>query len=398
MNDSVAREEGPGPLIYLMAGEPSGDVLGARLMAALKRRTGGRIRFAGVGGTAMAAEGLESLFPMAEISVMGLTEVLPRIAAVLRRIRETAADVVRCRPDAVVSIDAPGFTFRVQQRLGPQCPVSRIHYVAPTVWAWKPWRAKKAAALLDRLLVLLPFEPPLFERHGLATSFVGHPVIESGADAGDGPGFRVRHGIAADAPLLCLLPGSRVGEVKRMLPVMAGAVASLAGRFPGLALVLPTVPAVAGLVRDMVAQWPVAPVVVETDGEKYDAMAAANAAMAASGTVSLELALAGTPTVIGYRMNAATWRVVKSMVRVQFASIVNLLLEREAVPELLQDACTPARMAEAIARLIEEPAAADAQRTACRKAMAMLRDPEMSPSDRAASVVLGCLRDDDGPA
>jgi lipid-A-disaccharide synthase len=139
-------------------------------------------------------------------------------------------------------------------------------------------------------------------------------------------------------------------------------------------------------------------VVVETDGEKYDAMAAANAAMAASGTVSLELALAGTPTVIGYRMNALTWRVVKSMVRVRFASIVNLLLEREAVPELLQDACTPARMAEAVARLIEEPAAAEAQRAACRKAMAMLRDPDMSPSDRAASVVLGCLRDDDGPA
>lgn len=398
MNDSVAREDGPGPLIYLMAGEPSGDVLGARLMAALKRRTGGRVRFAGVGGTAMAAEGLESLFPMTDISVMGLAEVLPRISAVLRRIRETAADVVRCRPDAVVSIDAPGFTFRVQQRLGPHCPVSRIHYVAPTVWAWKPWRAKKAAALLDRLLVLLPFEPPLFERHGLTTSFVGHPVIESGADAGDGPGFRVRHGIAADAPLLCLLPGSRVGEVKRMLPVMAGAVAGLAGRFPGLALALPTVPAVAGLVRETVARWPVAPVVVETDGEKYDAMAAANAAMAASGTVSLELALAGTPTVIGYRMNALTWRVVKSMVRVRFASIVNLLLEREAVPELLQDACTPARMAEAVARLIEEPAAAEAQRAACRKAMAMLRDPDMSPSDRAASVVLGCLRDDDGPA
>jgi lipid-A-disaccharide synthase len=381
-----------------MAGEPSGDVLGARLMAALKRRTGGRVRFAGVGGTAMAAEGLESLFPMTEISVMGLAEVLPRISAVLRRVRETAADVVRRRPDAVVSIDAPGFTFRVQQRLGPHCPVSRIHYVAPTVWAWKPWRAKKAAALLDHLLVLLPFEPPLFERHGLTTSFVGHPVIESGADAGDGPGFRVRHGIAADAPLLCLLPGSRAGEVKRMLPVMAGAVVGLAGRFPRLTLVLPTVPAVSGLVRDTVARWPLAPVVVETDGEKYDAMAAANAAMAASGTVSLELALAGTPTVIGYRMNALTWRVVKSMVRVQFASIVNLLLEREAVPELLQDACTPARMAEAVARLIEEPAAAEAQRAACRKAMAMLRDPDMSPSDRAASVVLGCLRDDDGPA
>jgi lipid-A-disaccharide synthase len=390
--------DGHGPLVYLMAGEASGDALGARLMAALKAQTGGDIRFAGVGGLRMQAEGLKSLFPMDEIAVMGLAEVLPRIALIRRRIRETAADIQATRPDAIVGIDAPGFTFRVQQSLGPAIPAARIHYVAPSVWAWKPWRAKKAAALLDHLLVLLPFEPPLFERHGLPASFVGHPVIESGADRGDGAGFRVRHGIAADAKLVCLLPGSRAGEVTRMLPVLRGAAGLLGERFPGLAVVLPTMPGVAARVRAAVADWPVAPVVLEGDAEKYDAFAAADAALAASGTVALELAMAGAPSVIGYRMNALTWRLVKAMVRVQYVNIVNLLLEREAVPELLQYACTPARLAEAAARLIEEPKAAEAQRKACRRAIAMLRDPDALPSDRAAEIVLRCIteRAEDG--
>jgi lipid-A-disaccharide synthase len=386
---------GASPLIYLMAGEPSGDALGARLMAALKHRSGGAVRFAGVGGPLMQAEGLDSLFPMEEISVMGMAEVLPRLKLVLRRIRETVADIKTRQPDVLIGIDAPGFTFRVQKKLGPSFRGLRVHYVAPTVWAWKPGRAKKAAPLLDQLLVLLPFEPPLFESHGLATGFVGHPVIESGADAGDGPGFRARHGIAPGARLVCLLPGSRAGEVSRMMPVMREAAGMLADRFPDIAFVLPTVPAMAERVRQAVADWPIRPVIVEGMADKYDAFAASDAAMAASGTVSLELAMAGVPTVIGYRMHPITWRLVKAMVRVQFASIVNLLLEREAVPELLQGACTPRRLAEGTARLLEEPKAAAAQRKACAEAMAMLRDADMRPSDKAADIILKRLAERD---
>lgn len=379
-----------GPLVFLIAGEPSGDALGARLMDALVRRTGGRIRFAGIGGPMMEARGLRSLFPMSEIAVMGVAEILPRLPAILRRIRRTADAARRMGPDAVVTIDSPDFCFRVLRRLR-RLDTRRIHYVAPQVWAWKPWRAKAMASLLDRLLVMLPFEPSLFERHGLPTTFVGHPVIESGAGAGDGTGFRARHGIAADAPLLCLLPGSRMSEVRRMLPPFAGAAARLAARFPGLVAVLPTMPGVARHVVKQIAGWPAPPLVIEGSEEKYDAMAAADAALAASGTVALELALAGTPSVIGYRMNPLTWRVVRAMVRVEYANIVNILLEREAVPECLQDRCTPETLSAAVASLLEDPAAATAQRSACAEALAMLRDTAGPPSDRAAEAVLSCL-------
>lgn len=384
-------EAGPGPLIFLVAGEPSGDVLGAHLMDALLRRTDGRARFTGVGGPMMQERGLESLFPITDIAVMGLAEVVPRLPLVLRRIRETAAAAIRLRPDAVVSIDSPDFSFRVQRRL-KRLNVPRIHYVAPQVWAWKPRRAKQVATLVDHLLTLLPFEPPLFERYGLACTFVGHPVIESGADAGDGPGFRTRRGIARDAPLLCLLPGSRMGEVRRMLPPFAGAVARLAEQFPGLAVVLPTVPGVAGYVRAQTAAWPLPPIIVENNGAKYDVMAAANAALAASGTVALELALAGTPSVIGYRMHPFTWHLVKVMVKVDYANIVNLLLKREAVPERLQERCSPDSLADAVATLLRDRAAVEAQRAACAEALAMLRHPDALPSDRAAAAVLACIR------
>jgi lipid-A-disaccharide synthase len=389
MNASPITEDA-GPLIFLLAGEHSGDALGARLMDALLRRTGGRIRFAGVGGPMMEARGLQSLFPMSEIAVIGVAEIVPRLPALLRRIRQTAAAANRMRPDAVVSIDTPDFSFRVQRRLGA-LDTCRIHYVAPQVWAWKPWRAKALAAVLDRLLVMLPFEPPLFERYGLSTTFVGHPVIESGADRGDGPRFRARHGIPAGSRVLCLLPGSRMGEVRRMLPAFAGAAGRLAERFPGLVTVLPTMPGVARYVVEQVAGWRTPPLVLDNDGEKYDAMASADAALAASGTVALELALAGTPSVIGYRMSPLTWRIVRAMVKVEYANIVNILLGREAVPERLQDGCTPEALASAAARLIEDPAAAAAQRDACAEAIAMLRDPEALPSDRAAEAVLACL-------
>jgi lipid-A-disaccharide synthase len=385
VNDAAA-----GPLVFLAACEPSGDVLGARLMAALRRRTGGRIRFAGVGGARMAAEGLASLFPVDDLAVLGIVEVVPRIPLVLRRMREAARAAAAASPAAIVTIDSPAFAFGFLKRVaGHDAP--RIHYVAPTVWAWRPWRVRKFARTFDRLLALLPFEPPFFARVGLPCDFVGHPVLESGADKGDGAAFRGRHGIPADVPLLCVLPGSRAGEVRRLLPHFAAAVAVLRTRFPSLRIVLPTVSSVAAAVSAQVAGWPVAVTVVEGDDDKYGAMAASTAALAASGTVALELALAGTPAVIAYRLSPLTWAVVNRLVRVEYANLVNLLLDRPAVPELLQGECRADRLADEIGRLMESEKLRDAQRQAARAALAKLGAGDAAPSDKAADAVLAAI-------
>jgi lipid-A-disaccharide synthase len=356
-------------------------------MAALKRSGPPDLAFAGIGGERMSAEGLTSLFAMSELSVMGLAEVVPRIPRLLGRMRETARAIRELCPDAVVTIDAPDFCKGVWKRLGRRRP-KLIHYVAPTVWAWRPGRAKKLARRIDRLMCLLPFEPPYFEKERLPASFVGHPVLESGADKGDGPGFRARHAIAADAKLLCVLPGSRHGEVKRMLPVFADAVAILHKKFPGMVIVLPTVATVAEAVRAAAFRFGAQALVVEGDAEKYDAMAASDAALAASGTVALELGLARVPMVIAYRVNPLTAAVARHMVKVRFATLTNLLLDREAVPELIQEDCRPDRLAVEVSLMIEDRAVRAAQMDASAQALALLGAGGMPPSERAARVVL----------
>lgn len=375
------------PLIFLVAGEPSGDALGARLMAALRARTGGAVRFAGVGGEGMAGQGLDSLFPMADLSVMGVAEVLPRLPRILRRLAETEREARRLRPAAVVTIDAPDFCFRLAKRLrGAGIPL--IHYVAPSVWAWRPGRARKIAAFLDHLMALLPFEPPYFEREGLACTFVGHPVVESGADGGDGRRFRERHGIAPGAPLVCVLPGSRRSETARLLPVFAQALARLRATRPDLVAVVPVIGAVAGEVARAVTDWPVPATVVHERADKIDAFAAADVALAASGTVALELAMAETPAVIAYRVNPLTAWLARRLVRVSYANLVNLVLDRPAVPELLQGDCRPERLAAALDTLLADEAARRAQVEAGREALARLGRGGPSPGDRAAAVVL----------
>jgi lipid-A-disaccharide synthase len=378
-----------GPLIFLVAGEPSGDALGARLMAALKTRTGNRVRFVGVGGEKMSAEGLVSLFPMREIAVMGLFEVLPRIPNILARIDETVERAEHYNPDAVVTIDSPDFNFRVARRLkGLDFP--RIHYVAPTVWAWRPGRARKIARFLDHLIALLPFEPPYFEREGLACTFVGHPVLESGAGAGDGRGFRARHNIPADARVLCVLPGSRRSEVRALLAPLGVAVRRVARDVAGLRVIVPTLSAVADDVRTATAAWP-GVLVVEGENEKYGAFAAADAALAASGTVSLELAMAGLPHAIAYKVNPVTAWIARRLIRVRFVNLVNLILERAVVPELLQEECTGERLAEAALKLLGDADARKAQTDAFAEALRRLGQGQGVPSERAAEEVLRVL-------
>jgi lipid-A-disaccharide synthase len=378
------------PLLYLIAGEPSGDFLGARLMAALKAEAA--LRFAGVGGPRMAAEGLESLFPIDELALMGLAEVLPHVPSLLWRIAKTVADIRRRRPAAVVTIDSSGFTWRVARRVRQAGkPPVLIHYVAPMVWAWRPGRAREVARRYDLLLTLLPFEPPYFEAVGLDCAFVGHPVIESGADGGDGAGFRWRHDIAPEAPLLTVLPGSRRNEALRLLPVFGAAVGLLAARYPGLRVVVPTLDPVAATVNDAISTWPGAPIVVEAEDDKFDAFAASDAALAASGTVALELAMARLPSVVAYRINRLTHAVVRRMVTVRYANLVNLLLDRAAVPELIQDDCTPERLADAVSRLLDDDDACRDQLADYDRAVELLGYGGPAPSQRAARQVLAAM-------
>lgn len=375
----------------LVAGEASGDQLGARLMQALRlqaRALGvAPPRFSGVGGPAMEAEGLQSLFPMRELSIMGLLEVLPKLPQLRRRLAETADLAMRGNPDMLVTIDAPAFNLRLARRLrGASFPV--VQYVAPQVWAWRQGRAEEVAQSFDHLLALLPFEAAFFEKWGLPTSFVGHSVLESGARSGDGPAFRMRHGIAQDAPLLALLPGSRRSELSRLAGPFGAAAGLLAGEMPGLRLVLPTVPHLVEEVQMRIASWPVAPIVVRTVEEKWDAFAAADLALAASGSVSLELAMARTPMVIAYRVNPLTAMIARRLIRVPYACMVNIIAERPVVPELLQQDCRPDRLAAAVTALHRDPQSRMAQREAAELVRARLGgDEAVVPSQRAAAAL-----------
>ena len=384
-------------LIFVIAGEPSGDVLGGALMRALKLRTGGAVRFAGIGGERMAEEGLESLVPLHELAIMGVAEVLPRARTILRRVREAADAIVAARPAAVVTIDSSGFTWRVAHALRRRrARLPLIHYVAPMVWAWRAGRARRMARWYDHLMCLLPFEPPWFERVGLATSWVGHPVLESGAERGDAAAFRARHGIPADVPLLCVLPGSRRGEVARLLPIFTATVAGLAPRVAALRIVIPTVGNVVDAVRSGTASWPVPVTIVDGLLDKYDAFAASRAALAASGTVSLELAMAGLPAVIAYRTNPLTGWLLRKVVKVPYVNLVNILVGREAVPELLLERCTPDALESAVHALLTDAEARARQQEACRDALGRLGQGGESPSLRAADVVLKVIEEKRG--
>ena len=384
------------PLFFLVAGEPSGDEIGGRLIAALREATGGALRIAGIGGEAMTAQGLDSLFPIEELSVMGLVEVAPRAFGIARRMSETAGAIRRLAPDAVVTIDAPAFASGVWRRLGG-IDTALIHYVAPTVWAWRPGRARKLARRIDHLLALFPFEPPYFEAEGLGCTFVGHPGLEAGIAPGDGAAFRARHGIP-DGPVIGLLPGSRRGEVARLMPVFADAVRRIAAAEPRVRAVIPAVPALAPSIRSAAAELPV-PVTVSADRhERHAAMAACDAALAASGTVALDLALAGVPMAIAYRVNPLTASILRRMIRIRYATIVNLVLDRPAIPEFLQENCTGPRLAAAALELLRDAGTRRAQQEAVASALAALRPGGERPSARAAEAILDVVRRRAGPS
>ncbi|PPQ35740.1 lipid-A-disaccharide synthase [Rhodopila globiformis] len=374
------------PLVYLITGEQSGDILGARLMHAIRSRRPD-VSFAGVGGSAMTAQGLDSLFPLRSLALMGLAEVLPKLFELNRLLRRTVADVQARAPDVVVTIDSPGFTLRVLKALQPTT-LKRVHFVAPQVWAWRESRVKHFPGLWDELLCLLPFEPAFFARHNLSARFVGHPVLESGAGAGDAARFRQHHALRPEDTVVTVMPGSRQTEVSRLLPVLEQALKLLPDP------VVPVVPLagpVAEVVRQRTRSWPVRPILVSQDADKYDAFAASAVALTKSGTSTLELALANVPMLVTYRVNPVSYVIARRLIKVKYASILNLLLDREVVPELLQFDSRPDRLAAELHRLLNDPAAVAQQRAGFAQALAMLRPPLGSPSECAAEAVLSLL-------
>ncbi len=378
------------PVFYLIAGETSGDILGAKLMRALKLKLDGNVRFTGVGGPLMEAEGLDLLFPHTELMHFGLFEVALHIPHLLDLIDQTVEDVVIEQPEALITIDVPDFCFRVAQKVKKRIgnKVRLIHYVAPTVWAWRPGRARKIAGFLDHLLAVLPFEPPYFEREGLPCTFVGHSVVESGADKGDGAAFRAAHNIPAEAPLLAVLPGSRESEISRLLPVFKETVRLLRERNPSLQIVVPTLPHLISEVAKEVSAWGTPVHVVENEKDKFDAFAASTAALACSGTVALELALARLPSVIAYKVHPLTYALAKLLIRTKYVNLVNIVCAEPVVPELLQDDCTPQKLATAAGVLLGDNEARQKQIGKLQETAQALGLGGASPSERAAEIVL----------
>ena len=378
--------------LFLLAGEASGDRLGAELRRGL-RQLKPNVRFRGIAGPEMQSEGLDSLFDMAELSVMGLAEVLPKYFALKRRLDQTVAEVLAWKPDILVTIDSPDFCLRVARAVRAADPSIRTcHYVAPSVWAWRPGRAKKMAAYIDHVLALLPFEPPYMQAEGMACDFVGHPVAAQAAVTSKQIAqFQADFGLDPARRSLVVLPGSRASEIKRLLPIFCKVVAQPC--FAECQLIFPTLPHLEPLLRAEIDALAQDTVLVTGAGltaadaaeQRLVAYGAATAALAASGTVSLELAAAGTPMVIAYDMGFISRLVIGAMLKIDTVTLVNLVSETRAVPEFIGKDCKAERIAPALQQILDAP---DAQAQAIKTTMTRLGrgDPELPY--RAARAVL----------
>jgi lipid-A-disaccharide synthase len=375
--------------VFIIAGEASGDVLGERLMTALRAQRP-ELEFSGIGGARMAEAGLVSQFPMQELALMGLAEILPRILHLRRRINETIAAIKTSRPDVVVTIDSPGFCLRVLKAL-TGTGIKRVHYVAPQVWAWRQERVKHFPGLWEELLCLLPFEPEFFAPHGLHPVFTGHPVLESGAGSGDAARFCAAHGLSPEDVPVVLMPGSRVTETARLLPVFRETMALLGAKIPRLRPVLAAAPVIAEVVAARTQDWPVRPIIVRGVAERYDAFAAAHAALTKSGTSTLELAMAGVPMAVTYRVNPISAAIGRRLIKVKHVAMINLLAGHALVPELLQENCTPQKLSATLQTLLTDADAAAQQRRGFSTALASLQAPQGSPSAAAAAAILNLL-------
>ena len=383
--------------VYLIAGELSGDRLGAALMAGLKTLYESEIEFRGVGGPLMADEGLASQFPMNELSVMGIAEVLPKYFHLKRRIRECADAVLAWQPDVMITIDSPDFCLRVARLVREASDIRRVHYVAPSVWAWRPKRAAKMAKHIDQVLALLPFEPPYMEAEGMRCDFVGHPVVnEPLAEPAEVDAFRASLSGAVEDPVVLVLPGSRRSEVTRLLPIFIDVMERLSQERPELRFVLPVAGPVVELVGEMIKDMAAPPVLIDPSGlssqealmRKRAGFQAADIALAASGTVSLELAAAGTPMVIAYDVSWLSRQIFKRMLKIDTVTLVNLVSETRVVPEFIAENCQPEAITQGLLDLLAAP---KEQSDALDLAMARLGRGDQDPGLRAAKAVLDGL-------
>ncbi len=379
--------------IYLIAGEPSGDLLGSRLMRALVKKTGGQVEFHGLGGDTMESEGLKPLFDISELAIMGLVEVIPSIPKVLRRIRETVADIRRVNPDIVVTIDSWSFSCRVHKALRRlKTGIPQLHYVAPQVWAWKKKRARTMYKYIDGLMTLLPQEPKYFTPYHLETTFVGHPVIESEVLQADGEAFRRKYNIPAEKKIISILPGSRHTEVSRLMPVFLESARLLLEKDKDFYFVIPTVKTVSKRVKEMAAAGGLPLQVVETQQDRYNAFRASCAAIAASGTVALELAICHIPHIIAYKVSKLTAFIVGRIMKIQFVNLSNIMLGREIVPELLQQRCVCGNITHYIQELLQQGDLYQTQMEGFAKVKEILSSGEQTPSENAADVILAKIK------
>ncbi len=391
MTDVAQRAAAP-LKVFVVAGEESGDRLGGALIQALRLRAGGPVAFEGVGGRAMAAQGVPSLFSTDHLAIVGVTAIPRQLPAILRDIKRTAERIVAVRPDVLVIIDSPDFTHRVARRVRAAAPDIRIvNYVSPSVWAWRPGRARAMRAYVDHVLALLPFEPAAHARlGGPACTFVGHPLAEEIALLR--PNAEEARRRTADPPLVLVLPGSRSGEIARHLDVFGAAAALVAERNGPIELVLPTVPHLAERVRGGTAGWRVVPRVVVEAADKWQAFRTARAALAASGTVTLELGLAGVPTVAAYKVALLSELIYRAFVRVPTVVLTNFVLDENVVPQIVQRDATPERLAAALAPLLGDTPERRAQVDAFARLDTVMAIGQARPSEAAADVVIEVAR------
>jgi lipid-A-disaccharide synthase len=377
------------PHIFLVAGEESGDRLGTALIAAIRRRHPGA-RFSGVGGAQMAGQGVQSLFPLGDLAIIGFAAIPASLPKILKRIRETADAAIAAKPDVLVIIDSPEFTHRVARRvraIAPALPL--VDYVCPSVWAWRPGRASAMRTYVDHVLALLPFEPAAMRRlGGPPCTFVGHPLSEQVASMR--PNAEEARRRLSDPPLLLVLPGSRTGEIRRMAGVFGECAALVAKHVGALEVVVPAVPQLVDVVKGVVASWRIPAHVVTDAGEKDAAYRIARAALTKSGTSTLELAVAGVPMVAAYKVSRLEELAAHLLVKIRNVILANLVLGENIVPQILQRACTPERLAAALVPLLSDTPERRRQIEAFARLDAIMDIGKAAPSDRAAAVVLDC--------
>ena len=389
--------------IFIVAGEHSGDALGAKLMSALNARLPGRVRYLGVGGDLMEREGLISQFPLADVAVMGISAIIARLPKLVARVYQTVNAAISAEPDVVVIIDSPEFTHAIAKRIRRRRPaIPIINYVSPTIWAWRPGRARKMARYVDHVLALLPFEPAAHKAlGGPPCTYVGHPLVErlpwlAGLDAAP---FIAKHELDATRPILLVLPGSRRSEVERLLADFGQAVSLLAQRRPGIQVIIPAMPNVRALIEEKIAAWPKhvgkearTPVIFAGDDEtaKFSAFKVATVALAASGTVTLELALTQTPMVVAYKVDAVI-STFRHIIKAKTCVLPNLITGERAVPEFLQEDCTPEKLAAALDTAMCATPERTAQLAELARVPQVLALKSGSPSEAAAAVVLDVL-------